>query len=176
MEEIKKDKVNEQGEKGGRRRSGRPRQRREREQSEFDVRNLEVSRVARVTSGGKRMRFRVLVVIGDRNGRVGYGLAKGADVSLAVNKATAAAKKNLIHVKITTGTIPHAITAKYKAAMVLLKPAPDGTGIIAGGAVRPVLELVGIKNVVSKSLGSSNKANNVKVTFKALRQLINKKS
>lgn len=149
--------------RGSRRDGGRPR-----EQSEFDSRTIEVARVTRVMAGGKRMRFRALVVIGDHKGGIGYGLAKGADVSLAVSKATAAAKKRLVRIKIKKGTIPHERTLKYKSAQVFLKPAPEGTGIIAGGSVRTVLELAGIQNVVSKIYGSNNKINNVKATIEAL--------
>jgi small subunit ribosomal protein S5 len=124
-----------------------------------------------VTKGGKRMRFRVLSVIGNRKGRVGYGLAKGLDVAGASGKATAQARKALITIPLVNETIPHAVEAKFAAAVVLLKPAPKGTGIKAGGAVRNVLELAGVPNVTSKILGSKNKINNVKATFKALRLL-----
>ncbi|HAO81289.1 MAG: hypothetical protein A2226_02115 [Candidatus Veblenbacteria bacterium RIFOXYA2_FULL_43_9] len=122
-------------------------------------------------AGGKRMRFRALVVLGNRQGQVGVGLAKGADVSLAVSKATAKARRALINVPLKNETIPHVITVKYKSANVLLKPAPKGTGIIAGGPVRAVLELAGVPNVVSKILGSSNKVNNVRAVLKAFNLL-----
>lgn len=138
------------------------------EEKEFDQKTIELSRVTRVMAGGKRMRFRACVAIGDRKGRVGIGLAKGADVSLAINKAVAVAKKNLILVPIFEDTIPHEVRVKYKAADVLLKPAPRGTGIIAGGAVRMVLDLAGIPNVACKMLGSRNKVNNVKASIQAL--------
>jgi small subunit ribosomal protein S5 len=117
------------------------------------------------------MRFRALTVIGNRKGRVGFGLAKGSDVALATSKATTQARKALITVPLSKDTIPHAVQAKFAAARVLLKPAPKGTGIKAGGAVRVVLELAGVPNVVSKILGSSNKINNVKATFMALKKL-----
>lgn len=142
--------------------------RRDRPEDDFDQRIVELARVARVMAGGKRLRFRALVVIGDHKGRVGHGLAKGADVSLAINKAGTKARRNLITVPIKRDTIPHEIKMKYKSAVVLLKPAPAGTGIIAGGPVRIVLELAGVPNVVSKILGSGNKINNVRAVLKAL--------
>lgn len=142
------------------------------EQKEFDQRILDLARVTRVTKGGKRMRFRACVIIGDRKGRVGYGVAKGADVAASVNKAVTQAKKRLISVPIMNDTIPHAAYQKFSAAAILLKPAPKGTGIKAGGAVRVVLELAGIPNAVAKILGSNNKINNAKATMKALQQLM----
>jgi small subunit ribosomal protein S5 len=140
-------------------------------EADYEEKNLEISRVTRVTKGGKRMRFRALTVIGNRNGRVGFGLAKAVDVAGATSKAITQARKSLLTVPLENETIPHAVTAKFGAAVVLLKPAPKGAGIKAGGAVRSVLELAGIPNVVSKILGSSNKVNNVKATFVALKML-----
>ncbi len=140
---------------------------------EFDSKVVEIRRVARVVAGGKRMRFRALVVIGDKVGRVGIGLKKGSDVADAVGKATAAARKNLVPVPVVGGTIPHIIEFKYKAAKVLLKPARPGTGIIAGGPIRAVISLAGIKNITSKMLGSSNKVSNVRATYEALKKLKN---
>lgn len=140
-------------------------------EADYTEKNLEVARVTRVTKGGKRMRFRVLSVIGNQKGRVGFGLAKGVDVAGATAKSTAQARKSLITVPMIEGTIPHEVTAKFRAAVVLLKPAPKGTGVKAGGAIRPVLELAGVQNIVSKMLGSSNKTNNVKATMMALKQL-----
>lgn len=137
---------------------------------EFDQKTIELSRVARVMAGGKRMRFRACVAIGDHKGQVGIGVAKAADVPLAISKAAAVARKRLIKVPIYEDTLPHAVYMKFGAAKVLLKPAPRGTGIIAGGAVRTVLELAGVPNVVSKMLGSKNKINNVKATISALSQ------
>ncbi len=127
-------------------------------------------------AGGKRMSFRACVVIGDHKGRVAMGMRKGADVSIAINKAVTAAKKQLINVTIVNDTIPHRVEQKYGGARVLLKPAPKGTGVIAGGPVRAVLELAGIKNVVSKMLGSKSKANNVRATLAALERLQDVKS
>lgn len=139
---------------------------------EFEQKIIDLARVTRVMAGGKRMRFRACVVIGDRKGRVGYAVAKGADVSLAVSKAVNRANKNLLKIALHKETIPHEVDIKFKAARLLLKPAPPGTGIKAGGAVRSVLELVGIPNVVAKIKGSNNKINNVKATFLALRSLL----
>jgi small subunit ribosomal protein S5 len=140
-------------------------------EADYEEKNIEVARVTRVTKGGKRMRFRVLTVIGNRKGRAGFGLAKGVDVAGATAKATTQARKALFTVPLVKGTIPHAVEAKFGAAYVILKPAPEGTGVKAGGAVRIVLELAGVPNVVSKILGSKNKTNNVKATFAALRKL-----
>lgn len=136
--------------------------------SEWEQRVVEISRVTRVMAGGKRMRFRALVVIGDNKNRVGFGVGKGADVALAVQKATNQAHKNIIEVPIYKQTVPHRVIAKFGSANVLLKPAPIGTGVIAGGPVRVVLGVSGITNVVSKMLGSANKLNNVKAVFRAL--------
>ncbi|MEA3463548.1 MAG: 30S ribosomal protein S5 [Patescibacteria group bacterium] len=132
---------------------------------------IDIARVTRVMAGGKRMRFRVCIAIGDKKGRVAIGLAKGKDVAIAVAKSVNKAKKNFITVPIVNNTIPHEVYQKLGAAKVLFKPARKGRGIIAGGAVRIVLELAGIKNVTSKILGTSNKVNNVKCTIEALKSL-----
>src|SRR3954463_11830990 len=116
-----------------------------REKSEFDQKVVEVKRVTRVTSGGKRMRFRALVVIGDHKGKVGMGLKKGADVSESVNKAVNQAKKNMVTLPLINETIPHEVNIKYKASSLIMKPARQGTGVIAGGAVRSVMDLAGVK-------------------------------
>ncbi len=134
---------------------------------DFDQKVIEIKRVTRVVAGGKRMRFRALVVIGDRRGKVGMGLRKGTDVSEAVNKAVNAAKKSMVVVPLQNDTIPHKVHMKYKSSRILLLPAAPGTGIIAGGALRGVLELAGVKNILSKMQGSSNKVNNVKALFTA---------
>jgi small subunit ribosomal protein S5 len=135
---------------------------------EFDQKVVEIKRVTRVVAGGKRMRFRALVVIGDHKGKVGLGLRKGLDVAEAVNKAVNAAKKSMITVPLENGTIPHQIKFKYKSSKILLFPAAPGTGIIAGGALRSVLELAGVNNILSKMIGSSNNVNNVKGAVAAL--------
>lgn len=139
---------------------------------EFDSKVVAIDRVTRVMAGGKRMRFRATVVVGNKKGKVGSGVAKGLDVAAAVAKATTAARKNLITVPLRNGTIPHRVDAKYKAAILLLKPAPKGTGLRAGGALRIVLELAGVENVSGKILGSKNKLNNIRATIQALQELI----
>lgn len=145
---------------------------RNQEKSEFDSNILDLARVTRVTEGGKQMSFRALVVIGDRRGRVGFGTEKGKDVQGAVDKATRKAKKNLIKVPMVNETIPHAVITKFKAAKVMLKPAPKGSGIIAGGAVRVMLDLAGVPNISSKIVGKTkNKITIVKATFEALKTL-----
>ncbi len=139
-----------------------------REPKEFDERVIEVARVSRVAKGGRRIRFRALVVIGDRKGRVGMGVAKATEVSAAVQKATSFAKKHIVTVPVINGSIPHEITMKFGSAVVMLKPATPGTTIVAGGSVRVVAELAGITDMLSKIMGSANKINNVTATIKAL--------
>ena len=130
-----------------------------------------INRVAKVVKGGKRLRFSALVVSGDGNGHVGMGVGKAAEVPEAINKASAEAKKNLIKVAMAGSTIPHEIRVKHGAAEVFLKPAGAGTGVIAGGSVRAVLEAAGIKDVLSKSMGCSNRINVAKATILALKAL-----
>lgn len=139
--------------------------------SEFFERVVSVNRVSKKTKGGDKRSLSVLVVVGDRKGKVGVGLGKASEVQSAVRKATTYAKKHLINVPLKGTTIPHQILVKYGAAKVLLKPASVGTGVIAGGAVRVVVEAAGIHDVVSKSLGTKNKASNVYATLQALGQL-----
>jgi small subunit ribosomal protein S5 len=141
------------------------------ETKDYEQKILELSRVTRVTAGGKRMRFRAAVVVGNRNGKVGFGVAKGADVAMAVEKAFRQAKKKVFVIPIHDQTVPHAVEEKFGAAVVLLKPAPKGTGLKAGGAVRTVLELGGVPNAVSKIFGSSNKINVAKATIQAMKKL-----
>lgn len=129
---------------------------------------LEVSRVVRVVKGGRRFRFRVSVVVGDKQGRVGFGIGKSKDVQQAVRKAQGQAEKRLLKVPLHEGTIAHQVEAKFKAARVLLKPTRPGTGVMAGNAVRVVAELAGIRDLVAKASGSSNKVSNVQATLKAL--------
>lgn len=138
---------------------------------EIEKKVVQIDRISRVVKGGRRLRFRALVVVGNKKGRVGIGLAKGNEVIIAINKATRKAEKNLTPVTIYKDTIPYEITYKFKGARVILKPARPGTGIIAGGAVRAVVEAAGIKNILSKILGSSNKINNIYATFLALQKL-----
>lgn len=142
------------------------------EEKQFDERTLHIDRVARVVSGGRRFRFRALVAVGDHKGRVGVGIAKGADVTSAVTKATDVAKKNLITVPIYRNTIPHDVQAKVGGANILIMPASEGTGLIAGSVTRTLLEVAGVSNALSKSLGSNNRANSVYATLEALRKLV----
>jgi small subunit ribosomal protein S5 len=145
---------------------------REPEKSEYEQKLLDVARIVRVVAGGRRFRFRAVVVIGDRKGQVGLGVAKGQDVSLAVEKATAKAKKHLVKIPLLEGTIPHSVEAKYGSAKVLLKPGRLGRGIVAGGAVRVVCDLVGIENISAKIIGrTNNKLNNAQATISALLKL-----
>ncbi len=142
-----------------------------REASEFDEQVVSINRVTKKTKGGNKMGFAALAVVGDRKGRVGIGLGKAPDVSGAIRKAVLLAKKRFIAVPIVNGTIPFRIDVKVGAAKIMLKPAPPGSGIIAGGAVRSVVSAVGIQNISSKMLGTTNKVNNVHATMHALEQI-----
>lgn len=138
---------------------------------EFDERVIQVSRVSKKTKGGNRIGFSVLMVVGDKKSRVGVGLGKAPDVLSAIKKGVRRAKKNLFTVPLNKTTIPHDIKVKFGAAEILLRPAPAGSGVIAGGAVRAVVEAAGIKDISSKVLGTRNQATNVYCTMKALRLL-----
>lgn len=139
---------------------------------EFDTKLLDLARVTRVTGGGKRLRFRAVVIAGNKKGKIGIGIDKGRDVSQAVEKATRRAKKNIVEVSIVKGTILHQVEAKVGPARIMLKPQMAGRGLVAGGAVRTICELAGIKNVSSKILsGSKNKLNNARATMEALKKL-----
>jgi len=141
-------------------------------EQEYDQRLLDVARVVRVVAGGRRFRFRATVVIGNHKGKVGVGVAKAQDVSSAVEKAVAKAKKSIIVVPLKNGTIDHQVTAKFSSAKILIKPGSEGKGLVAGGAVRIVCELAGIENAVGKIIGRTrNKLNNARATIKALQQL-----
>jgi small subunit ribosomal protein S5 len=135
---------------------------------EFEETVVQINRVSKKTKGGNQMRFSALLVVGDRKGRVGVGLAKAGDVRSAIRKSIEAAKRKLITVPLTGTTIPYSISEKYSAAKVLLKPAPPGSGIIAGGPMRVVLEAAGVRDAVGKILGTKNKISNVYATLKAL--------
>jgi len=139
--------------------------------TELKEKVVNVSRVAKVVKGGRTFRFSVLVVVGDENGHVGIGTGKSSEVPEAIKKATDDAKKNLVEVSLVNGTLPHEYTTNFGSSKVILKPAVEGTGIIAGGAVRPVLELAGVKNVTAKTLGSRNSRNVVYATLKALKSM-----
>jgi len=141
------------------------------QEQEFKEKVIQVCRVTKVVKGGKKMGFRATVAVGDMKTRVGLGIGKAAEVSAAIRKGVEAAKKALIEVPMVGGTIPHEVMGKFLASKVVLRPAPRGTGIIAGGAVRTVLELAGLKNCVAKSIGSSNAINVAKATLQALMAL-----
>lgn len=147
------------------------RQQNQLDEKQFDERVIHVNRVARVVKGGRRFRFQALIVVGDNNGSVGVGVAKGSDVAAAIGKATDVAKRSMVKIHLYKGTLPHEAQAKVAGANVLILPAAPGTGVIAGGSIRAVLEAVGVENALSKSLGSPNKINTAYATVKALSQL-----
>jgi small subunit ribosomal protein S5 len=142
-----------------------------RERSEFIEKVVQIDRVSRVQKGGRRFRFRATVVLGDGAGRVGVGIGKGGEVITAIAKAVEMAKKKMVTIPLEGGTIPHDVTVKFAGAVVMLRPASEGTGVIAGGAVRAVVEAAGVKDILSKSMGSSNKLNNVQAAMLALQSL-----
>ncbi|MDP3770516.1 MAG: 30S ribosomal protein S5 [Candidatus Sungbacteria bacterium] len=156
----------------------KPRERRShpgegREKSEYDQKVLDLRRTARVVAGGRRFSFRATLVVGNRNGKVGVGLGKGPDVASSVEKAVFQAKKNIIVVPLNDKkTIPHEVTAKYKAAKIILKPAREGKGLVAGGPIRVIADMAGVKNLTAKILGrTTNKVNNARAVIEALRKL-----
>ena len=154
----------------------RNQQKQQREASEFEERVVFINRVAKTVKGGRRMSLVALVVVGDGKGNVGLGMGKSAEVPLAISKASIDAKKHMFHVPVTAeGTIPHDVQGEFGAASIIMRPAVEGTapgtGVIAGGAVRPLFELAGIKNILSKSLGSDNGLNIIKAAAEGLKQL-----
>lgn len=142
------------------------------EEKEWEQRIVDLARVTRVTGGGKHLRFRACILVGNKKGQFGLGVAKGSDVQNAVAKATRQAKKHIITIPLKNETIPHEVRAKFGAAQVLIKPAPKGTGIKAGSALRIIFELAGVPNVIGKILGTTkNKINNIKASIEAIEQL-----
>jgi small subunit ribosomal protein S5 len=147
------------------------RKQREKEVELFEDRVVAINRVTKVVKGGRRFRFAALVVVGDHNGTVGFGLGKAQEVPDAIKKAVEDAKKNLVKVAVVNNTIPHTVTGEFGAGKVFLRPASEGTGVIAGGPVRTICELAGINNILSKSLGSKSPINMVRATFAGLESL-----
>jgi len=148
---------------------------REKDQKEFVEKLVRLNRTAKTVKGGRRMSFSALTVVGDGKGRVGYGFGKANDVSEAIRKSIDRAKRNLVDVSVKNGTLPHEMLGKYKSSSILLKPACPGTGIIAGGTVRAIMDAIGATDVISKSLGSSSPVNVVRATFDALAHLMDAK-
>ncbi len=148
---------------------------REKDQKEFVEKLVRLNRTAKTVKGGRRMSFSALTVVGDGKGRVGYGFGKANDVSEAIRKSIDRAKRNLVTVYVKNGTLPHEMLGNYKSSSILLKPACPGTGIIAGGTVRAIMDAIGATDVISKSLGSSSPVNVVRATFDALAHLMDAK-
>ena len=177
MAEQAQTQARPQGQGQGQRRDSRPPRRNDRrdaprEEKLFEEQVINIDRVSRVVKGGRRFRFKALVVVGDRKNRVGVGVSKGQDVQTAIAKATDVAKKNMITIPVVNATIPHDAEVKLSGARVLIKPAAPGTGIIAGGVVRQIIGVTGINNMLSKSLGSTNKVNIAYATIDALKSLV----
>ncbi len=171
VEDITEEVVEEKASKKSRGRKKKIETREEKPQSEWSEQVVQISRVTKVVKGGKKLSFRAIVVVGNKKGQVGVGCAKAAEVIIAIQKAIADGRKNLINVPIFKTTIPHPITGRSGAGAVMLRPASQGTGIIAGGSVRSVLELAGIENILSKSLGSNSPLNAANATLEALKSL-----
>ena len=151
----------------------RPRKERNEKGDGLDKKMVTVNRISKTVKGGRKMRFNAVVVVGDRNGRVGVGMGKAAEVTLAIEKATSDAKRHLVNVSLMGTTIPHEIIGRFETTKILMMPSKEGSGVIAGGAVRDVVELAGIKDITTKSYGSNNPVNCVKATFDGLIKLRN---
>lgn len=184
MPEAAEKSTAETAEKGRREKSKRERRdnrkgrgdQRKREPSEYEEEVLQIDRVTRVVKGGRRLRFRATVVVGNKKGKVGIGIGKSHEVVGAIKKAINQAKKDLITIPLREGTIPHEVKLKYKSAKIFMMPASPGTGIIAGGAIRKIAELAGIKNILSKMFGGRNRITNAQATMLALRKFIHLKT
>jgi len=176
MADQLKDKNNRKSKKDSGRKKNKDNQFNKKEKPEFEERVVHVSRNSKVVKGGRRFSFGALVVIGNHKGQVGYGLGKAAEVAEAIRKAGENAKRNLETVTMRGTTLPHDTRGKHSGAQVLIRPASEGTGVIAGGACRAVLELAGVRDVLAKSLGSNNHVNVTKATLKALSRLRTKES
>ena len=170
-DEIHQEAVQRQGKKASRRGKRRKIETVEPIESEWKEQVVQIRRVTKVVKGGKKLSFRAIVIVGNKKGQVGMGVAKAAEVIIAIQKAVADARKNLIFIPLFNSTIPHMITGKSGAGSVVLRPASKGTGVIAGGAVRAVLELSGVENILSKSLGSKSPLNAANATLNALKSL-----
>ena len=172
MESTTQPNNNQRGFQRNKRPGGRPGRFSDMPKDDIDSKVLDLARVTRVTGGGKRLRFRAVVIAGDKRSRIGIGVDKGKDVSQAIEKATRKARKNLINVVIVNGTIPHEVKVKVGPSVILLKPQRKGRGIVAGGSLRAILELAGVKDISSKILsGSKNKLNNARAAIEALSRL-----
>lgn len=147
------------------------RRRKDKEKDLFEDRVVAINRITKVVKGGRRIRFSALAVVGDKNGTIGFGLGKAQEIPDAINKAIQMARKNLVKISLVDGTIPHEVTGRFGAGKVFLRPAPEGTGVIAGGPVRTICELAGIQDILSKSLGSKTPVNTVRATFQGLESL-----
>lgn len=143
----------------------------EKEKDLFEDRVVSINRVSKVVKGGRNIRFTALAVVGDKKGTIGFGTGKSLEIPDAINKAIQMGRKNLVKINVVEGTIPHEITGSFGAGKVFLKPAPEGTGVIAGGPVRTICELAGIENILSKNLGSKTPINTVRATFNGLEAL-----
>ncbi len=151
----------------------RPRKDRNEKNDGLDKKMVTVNRISKTVKGGRKMRFNAVVVVGDRNGRVGVGMGKAAEVTLAIEKATSDAKRHLVNIALDGTTIPHQIIGRFETTKILMMPSKEGSGVIAGGAVRDVVEMAGIKDITTKSYGSNNPVNCVKATFDGLMKLRN---